>query len=91
MDTSVRPLSRPWPHRLMDALQLVFERWAQQRARRATMERELRELAVVAELDPRMLRDVGAPPGLRHGPAEERERRRLERLLLGGDARHIGD
>jgi hypothetical protein len=48
-------LVRPWPRRLADAL---VERWRRWRTPRAMQEVDL---AILAELSPQTLRDIGAP------------------------------
>jgi hypothetical protein len=47
------------------------------------MERDLAELAVVAALDPRMLRDVGLPGWAQGHSLEHAEAQRFERAALG--------
>jgi hypothetical protein len=59
---------------------------------RRRLDRELRERALAAELDPRMLRDIGAPEWLQAEAAALRQARRdqRERLRMGvvnGDGR----
>jgi hypothetical protein len=54
-------LSRFRPLRIWDWLATRWRRWCDSACERRQLDREVRELAAVAALDARMLRDIGIP------------------------------
>jgi hypothetical protein len=79
-------LSRPWPARTWETLSLAWRRWRDAVRARRQLDRDLRELADVAALDARMLRDIGAPEWAQAEADERRDIRRIgrESMAFGG-------
>lgn len=84
MSTHVIPLRRPWfapLQRLIAAAADVVQTWRAERRHR-------RELALMAELEPHMLDDIGADDEMRARAEAHREARIAEQLTLR--VRHQG-
>ena len=77
---------RSWLRRVLDIAADAAAAAARAWRDRRRLEREQRELAMLAELDPRMLRDIGAPPSMEGEANAWRDACRAERehLRLGG-------
>jgi hypothetical protein len=79
-------LSRPWPARAWDGICAAWRHWREAARARRQLDRDLRELAVVAELDARVLRDIGAPDWAQAEADERHQSRRVTRdsMAFGG-------
>lgn len=85
MTTTTISLWQPWPRRLRDALARRLARFGAQLAEHRRIDRELRELAEAASLDPRMLRDVGLPDWARDEAARRGQAIDARRAATLGD------